>query len=261
MTQHPSPTGGAPHSGAPARSMLSYLKWAFIVTGLGLALGGWLGWTTTGTLAGMLTILFICAVLAVLEISLSFDNAIVNANKLKSMTPIWQRRFLTWGILIATTAQVTLGWLIWRKVQKMHLIVFVITLIFGSMTLFFQNDVFIKWRPSIISFTLGGILLLGHFLRERNLLQRLCESLMVSGFGFVVALSRRDWALLNIAFVLYFAFIVWQWEIQRRHNMSHLKYKAQGQTSNKVHSEKSQNNYPRTKRKYYHWKYKCITII
>ena len=30
---------------------------------------------------------------------------------------------------------------------------------------------------------------------------------MVSGFGFVVALSRRDWALLNIAFVLYFAFI------------------------------------------------------
>ena len=49
----------------------------------------------------------------------------------------------TWGILIATTAQVTLGWLIWRKVQKMHLIVFVITLIFGSMTLCFQNDVFI----------------------------------------------------------------------------------------------------------------------
>ncbi|MEQ3723713.1 inner membrane-spanning protein YciB [Alcanivorax sp.] len=113
----------------------------------------------------------------------------------------------TWGILIATTAQVTLGWLIWRKVQKMHLIVFVITLIFGSMTLFFQNDVFIKWRPSIISFTLGGVLLLGHFVRERNLLQRLCESLMVSGFGFVVALSRRDWTLLNIAFVLYFAFI------------------------------------------------------
>ena len=39
--------------------------------------------------------------LAVLEISLSFDNAIVNANKLKEMTPVWQQRFLTWGILIA----------------------------------------------------------------------------------------------------------------------------------------------------------------
>ena len=81
--------------------MLSYLKWAIIVTFLGLILGALLGWQTTGSFGGMLSILFIVAVLAVLEISLSFDNAIVNANKLKDMQPVWQRRFLTWGILIA----------------------------------------------------------------------------------------------------------------------------------------------------------------
>ncbi len=62
---------------------------------------GWLGWQSTGTIGGMMTVFFICTVLAVLEISLSFDNAIVNANKLKDMTPVWQQRFLTWGILIA----------------------------------------------------------------------------------------------------------------------------------------------------------------
>ncbi|MDO5658407.1 MAG: DUF475 domain-containing protein [Paracoccus sp. (in: a-proteobacteria)] len=82
-------------------TMMHYFKWAFIVTALGLALGAFLGWQMTGTIGGMLSIFFICAVLAVLEISLSFDNAIVNANKLKDMTPVWQRRFLTWGILIA----------------------------------------------------------------------------------------------------------------------------------------------------------------
>ncbi|MBU3031332.1 DUF475 domain-containing protein [Paracoccus sp. XHP0099] len=81
--------------------MLHYFKWAFIVTALGLALGAALGWQMTGTVGGMLTIFFICTVLAVLEISLSFDNAIVNANKLKDMTPEWQHRFLTWGIIIA----------------------------------------------------------------------------------------------------------------------------------------------------------------
>lgn len=79
----------------------TYFTWAFIVTGIGLALGAWVGWNFTGTVSGMLSVFFICAVLAVLEISLSFDNAIVNANKLKEMTPAWQRRFLTWGILIA----------------------------------------------------------------------------------------------------------------------------------------------------------------
>jgi hypothetical protein len=39
--------------------------------------------------------------LAILEISLSFDNAIVNAIVLKQMTPLWRQRFLTWGIAIA----------------------------------------------------------------------------------------------------------------------------------------------------------------
>ncbi len=83
------------------KSLMSYLKWAIISTIVGLALGVWLGWETTGTLPGTFTVFFIVAVLAVLEISLSFDNAIVNANKLKDMTPEWQHRFLTWGILIA----------------------------------------------------------------------------------------------------------------------------------------------------------------
>ena len=83
------------------RSTLSYLKWPFIVTAAGILLAGLLGWQYTGTTAGALSFLFIAAVLAVLEISLSFDNAIVNAQKLKQMTPVWQRRFLTWGIIIA----------------------------------------------------------------------------------------------------------------------------------------------------------------
>ena len=83
------------------KSALSHFTWAFAFTAIGLALGGWLGWATTGTIQGTATVFFVCCVLAVLEISLSFDNAIVNANKLKSMTPEWQRRFLTWGILIA----------------------------------------------------------------------------------------------------------------------------------------------------------------
>ncbi|WBU54308.1 DUF475 domain-containing protein [Paracoccus sp. SCSIO 75233] len=85
----------------PATGVVHYFKWAFIVTIIGLALGAALGWQMTGSFGGMLSVFFICAVLAVLEISLSFDNAIVNANKLKTMTPVWQRRFLTWGIIIA----------------------------------------------------------------------------------------------------------------------------------------------------------------
>lgn len=83
------------------RSTVSYLKWPLIVTVIGLGLSGWLGWATEGNVSGVVSFLIVGAVLAALEIALSFDNAIVNANKLEEMTPLWQRRFLTWGILIA----------------------------------------------------------------------------------------------------------------------------------------------------------------
>ena len=36
-----------------------------------------------------------------MEVSLSFDNAVVNATVLKTMSAKWQKRFMTWGILIA----------------------------------------------------------------------------------------------------------------------------------------------------------------
>lgn len=40
-------------------------------------------------------------ILSILEVTLSFDNAVVNAKVLERMSPLWQRRFLTWGIAIA----------------------------------------------------------------------------------------------------------------------------------------------------------------
>lgn len=45
--------------------------------------------------------LVLCLILGILEISLSFDNAVVNARILERMNPFWQKMFLTVGILIA----------------------------------------------------------------------------------------------------------------------------------------------------------------
>ncbi len=81
--------------------MLKYYKGSFIFTAICLALAVWLGWETTGSVTGTLGILWIVAVLGVLEVSLSFDNAVVNATVLRDMDEVWRRRFLTWGILIA----------------------------------------------------------------------------------------------------------------------------------------------------------------
>ena len=50
---------------------------------------------------GGVTGLVLCAILGILEVSLSFDNAVVNATVLERMSQFWQRIFLTVGMLIA----------------------------------------------------------------------------------------------------------------------------------------------------------------
>jgi uncharacterized protein len=65
---------------------------SLLFTALALAAGLW---------HGGLNALFLLVVLAALEVSLSFDNAIINAEILRRMSPFWQQMFLTIGIVIA----------------------------------------------------------------------------------------------------------------------------------------------------------------
>ncbi|HYW14662.1 MAG TPA: DUF475 domain-containing protein [Allosphingosinicella sp.] len=81
--------------------MRKYYTGSLLFTAICIALGAWLGWEMTGSLVGTLGIVWIVLVLGILEVSLSFDNAVVNATVLKDMDEKWRRRFLTWGILIA----------------------------------------------------------------------------------------------------------------------------------------------------------------
>lgn len=81
--------------------LMKFYKGSILFTAVCLALGAWYGWSQTGDLAATASMLWIILVLSILEISLSFDNAVVNAAVLKDMDDIWQRRFLTWGMVIA----------------------------------------------------------------------------------------------------------------------------------------------------------------
>ena len=71
---------------------LRIFGWSYAVTVVSLVIaflyGGW-------------EALLLCAILGVLEVSLSFDNAVVNATILERMSEFWQKIFLTIGILIA----------------------------------------------------------------------------------------------------------------------------------------------------------------
>lgn len=79
------------------RATISIMKYRFFyVSGVITVIGLIVAYLYGGTKALLLT-----GLLAILEVTLSFDNAVVNAKILKRMNALWQERFLTWGILVA----------------------------------------------------------------------------------------------------------------------------------------------------------------
>ncbi|MDQ3464935.1 MAG: DUF475 domain-containing protein, partial [Actinomycetota bacterium] len=66
--------------------ILKVFGWSFGLTALALAGALYLGGPE---------VLLIVAILIVLEVSLSFDNAVINATVLVRMSPLWQKIFLT----------------------------------------------------------------------------------------------------------------------------------------------------------------------
>lgn len=79
---------------------MKHFRASFIVSIICFSIAFYWGYLDGGMTAGS-TCMMITLILSILEVSLSFDNAVVNASILKRMDEHWQRYFLTWGMLIA----------------------------------------------------------------------------------------------------------------------------------------------------------------
>lgn len=82
---------------------MKHFRFSILFTVICLGISAWWGFTH-GPEAGiqtMLKVLLLTTILAIMEVSLSFDNAVVNASILRGWDEFWKKLFLTIGILIA----------------------------------------------------------------------------------------------------------------------------------------------------------------
>ena len=79
---------------------MKHFTWSFVVTFVCLAVAAWWGYSNHG-ISGLVTALGVAVILGIMEVSLSFDNAVVNASVLKNWDPFWQKLFLGVGIIVA----------------------------------------------------------------------------------------------------------------------------------------------------------------
>lgn len=101
------------------------------------------------------------------------------------------------GALIAATGlALVASWILYRKLEKMTIFTFVLVAVFGTLTLVFHNDEFIKWKVTVIYTLFALALLFSQLFMEKPLIQ--------SMLGKELQLPQYAWRKLNIAWALFF---------------------------------------------------------
>ena len=78
--------------------------------------------------------------------------------------------------IAASFVQCLVSWLWQRKLEPMHLVTFGIVAIFGGLTLYLQDEMFIKWKPTVINWLFGVAFLISQWIGEAPLIQRMLST-------------------------------------------------------------------------------------
>jgi|SRR5664279_3221791 intracellular septation protein len=87
------------------------------------------------------------------------------------------------GIMVATAVAIAasiaqIAWFKWKgKLSAIHLLTLAIIVVFGGATLILQDEVFIKWKPTVLYGTFGVILLVGKLVFGRDLIGYLLKDI------------------------------------------------------------------------------------
>ncbi|MCC0037404.1 MAG: septation protein A [Brucellaceae bacterium] len=107
--------------------------------------------------------------------------------------------FLATGLfMIATAVALSVSWLLVRSLPIMPLVSGVVVFVFGALTLWLQDDIFIKMKPTIVN-TLFGVVLLGGLAFGKSLLGYVFES--------AFRLDAEGWRKLTLRWGLFFLFL------------------------------------------------------
>lgn len=98
--------------------------------------------------------------------------------------------------IAATIVQVAIVWVKTRKVEFMQMVTLVLICVFGGATLLLHDELFIKWKPTIVNWIFGGVFLASHFIGKQPFIQKTMGSSM--------ALPDTVWRRLNMSWALFF---------------------------------------------------------
>ena len=99
-------------------------------------------------------------------------------------------------IIVATIIQVGISWLKHRKVEKLHLITLILVVVFGSVTLILEDEIYIKWKVSVVNWLFAAAFSASEFFGKKNFIRRLMDK--------NVTLPDSIWTRLNFMWGAFF---------------------------------------------------------
>ncbi|MBT9466457.1 septation protein A [Hydrogenophaga sp.] len=102
-------------------------------------------------------------------------------------------------LMVATLVQTGIIYTIDRKLQTLQKVTLVLILVFGALTLFLQDERFIKWKPTVLYASMAIVLAAALWIWKKNFLKLLLASQL--------SLPDGVWARLTVAWVGYFLFM------------------------------------------------------
>jgi intracellular septation protein len=102
--------------------------------------------------------------------------------------------------IAASAIQVSFSRIFLKKWDKAQIITLIVFTVFGSMTLYFHNAIFIKWKPTIVFWLFAIVILGSHFLMEKSLPKRIMEHALQPKH----AIPDRIWRNLSYTWALFF---------------------------------------------------------
>lgn len=105
-------------------------------------------------------------------------------------------------IMVAISLQVAVTWLVKRTVSRMLLMSAALIIVFGGISLYLDNPIFFKWKPTVLYWVFAVVLIASHFIGEHPIIRRMMQSVSEGSFQ----LPDRVWIQLNLAWAVFFTF-------------------------------------------------------
>jgi len=98
--------------------------------------------------------------------------------------------------VVAVLTQVATTAIRGKKPEMMQLITLGMVIVLGGATLFFKNELFIKWKPTAVYWVLGAVFAITGYFSQKNLVQKMLEKNL--------ELPQKAWSTLNISWCGFF---------------------------------------------------------